>query len=253
MRLEGKVALITGGARGMGEAMARLFVKEGARVMISDVLDEPGEAVAADLGDAGRFVHHDVTDEASWAAAIEATVSAFGGLDVLVNNAAIWRQARIEDETPENFRQILDVDVIGVFLGVKAAIAPMRARGGGSIINMSSGAGARGLVNHAAYGSAKWAVRGFTKTAAIEIAADKIRCNSIHPGAVVTPMVTELNFQRGQGNHPVPLGRVGEPEDIAAVALFLASDDSAYMTGSELYVDGGGSAGQMVPWGPRDR
>jgi 3alpha(or 20beta)-hydroxysteroid dehydrogenase len=246
MSLEGKTALVTGAARGMGEAIARRFAQEGARVALADIREEQGKAVAAEIGDRAIFLAHDVTDEASWPRVMQATVDAFGGLDVLVNDAAILHRARIEEETLEAFERILAVNLVGVFLGIRAAIEPLRNRGGGSIINLSSTAGSMGIVQHAAYGSAKWGVRGLTKTAALELAADGIRCNSIHPGAVDTPMVAELGFERGSGNMPtIPLGRVGVPADIAAAALFLASDESSYITGTELYVDGGSLAGVM--------
>ena len=240
-RLDGKVALITGGARGQGEAEARLFVEAGARVVVADVLDEEGAAVADDLGDAARSVHLDVADEAQWADAVGSTVDAFGRLDVLVNNAGILRTSRIEDQTLELFDAIVRVNLYGVFNGMRAVIAPMRAAGGGAIVNISSAAGLRGVPGYGAYGATKWAVRGITKTAALELAADGIRVNSVHPGAVDTPMVASSNLQRGPGGLPHnPLGRCAIPEDIAHLVLFLASDASSYITGSELAIDGGG-------------
>jgi 3alpha(or 20beta)-hydroxysteroid dehydrogenase len=240
-RLDGKVALITGAARGQGEAEARLFVQAGARVVLADVLDEEGEAVAGELGDAARYVHLDVADEAQWADAVAATVDAFGRLDVLVNNAGILRTSRIEEQTLELFDAIVRVNLYGVFNGMRAVIAPMRKAGGGAIVNISSAAGLRGVPGYGAYGATKWAVRGITKTAAIELAADGIRVNSVHPGAVDTPMVASSNLQRGPGGLPNnPLGRCAVPEDIAHLVLFLASDASSYITGSELAIDGGG-------------
>jgi 3alpha(or 20beta)-hydroxysteroid dehydrogenase len=243
-RLDGKVALITGGARGQGEAEARLFTAAGARVVVTDVLDEQGIAVAADIVDAARFVHHDVRDEASWATAVDIATSEFGRLDVLVNNAGILQTDRIEDQTLEGFEAIVRVNLYGVFNGMRAVIAPMRASGGGSIVNISSAAGLRGVPGYGAYGATKWAVRGITKTAALELATDRIRVNSVHPGAVDTPMVAASNLQRGEGGLPsAPLGRVAVPEDIANLVLFLASDASSYITGAEFAIDGGGFQG----------
>ncbi len=243
-RLDGKVALITGAARGQGEAEARLFTAAGARVVLTDVLDELGEAAAADIGDAARFVHHDVRDEASWAQAVDVATETFGRLDVLVNNAGILETDRIENQTLEGFEAIVRVNLYGVFNGMRAAIAPMRASGGGSIVNISSAAGLRGVPGYGAYGATKWAVRGITKTAALELAADRIRVNSVHPGAVDTPMVAASNLQRGEGGLPgAPLGRVAIPEDIANLVLFLASDASSYITGAEFAIDGGGFMG----------
>jgi 3alpha(or 20beta)-hydroxysteroid dehydrogenase len=240
-RLDGKVALITGAARGQGEAEARLLAEAGARVVVCDVLDEPGEAVAAELGDVARYVHHDVRDEASWAAAVDTAVVSFGRVDVLVNNAGILRMASLEEESLAGFEEIIRVNLYGVFLGMKAVLPPMRAAGGGSIVNISSAAGMRGIPDHGAYGASKWAVRGLTKTAALEFASDGIRVNSVHPGAVDTPMVAWAGIVRGDGNMPgVPLGRTGIPEDIANLVLFLASDASSYITGTEHVIDGGG-------------
>jgi 3alpha(or 20beta)-hydroxysteroid dehydrogenase len=240
-RLDGKVALITGAARGQGEAEARLFTAAGARVVVSDVLDDLGEGVATDIGADARYVHHDVREEGSWAKAVDIAVGEFGRLDVLVNNAGILKTNRIEHQTLEDFDAIVRVNLYGVFNGMRAAIAPMRAAGGGSIVNISSAAGLRGVPGYGAYGATKWAVRGMTKTAALELASDHIRVNSVHPGAVDTPMVAASNLQRGEGKLPgAPLGRVGIPEDIANLVLFLASDASSYITGAEFAIDGGG-------------
>jgi 3alpha(or 20beta)-hydroxysteroid dehydrogenase len=228
----------------MGEADARRLAAEGANVVIADLREDLGRTVAAEIGAAARFVRHDVTDEESWRNVIAETTEAFGGLDVLVNNAAIWRMAPLETETLDGFMEMLTVDLVSVFLGIRAAISPMRARGGGSIVNMASTAGSVGVREMVAYGTAKWGVRGLTKCAALELAPDGIRVNSIHPGAIDTPMVTELRLKRGPGNMPTtPLQRVGLPEEIAAAVLFLASDESAYITGVELHVDGGSTAG----------
>ncbi|MER5739682.1 MULTISPECIES: glucose 1-dehydrogenase [unclassified Streptomyces] len=240
--LTGKVALITGAARGMGEAEARLFTALGARVVLTDVRAEEGEATAASLGPAARFVRHDVTDEASWSAAVAAAVDGFGRLDVLVNNAAVYSTSPVEHEDPARLDTLLRVNLAGPFLGIRAAAPALRASGGGSIVNISSQAGLQGIWGHGAYGAAKWGLRGLTKTAALELGPDGIRVNSVHPGAIATAMTAHL----GTAAHPAaPLGRVGEPEEVARLVAFLASDDSSYLSGAELAVDGGASAGRM--------
>ncbi|GHG29645.1 glucose 1-dehydrogenase [Streptomyces filamentosus] len=240
--LTGKVALVTGAARGIGAAQARLFAALGARVVLTDVLEEEGRLAARELGDSARFVRHDVTDEASWRAAAAVAADAFGRLDVLVNNAAIYTTSPIEDEDPARLDALLRVNLVGPFLGIRAVVPAMRAAGGGSIVNMSSQAGLQGIWGHGGYGAAKWGLRGLTKTAAIELGPDGIRVNSVHPGAIATGMTAHL----GTTAHPAaPLGRVGEPEEVARLVAFLASDDSSYLTGAELAVDGGASAGRM--------
>ncbi|MEU2080134.1 glucose 1-dehydrogenase [Streptomyces sp. NPDC013489] len=248
--LTGKVALVTGAARGMGEAEARLFAALGANVVLTDVLEPQGEEVAASLGPAARFVRHDVTDEQSWAGAVAAALDAFGRLDVLVNNAAIYSTSLITEEDPARLETILRVNLIGPFLGVRAVAGPMRTSGGGSIVNISSQAGLQGLWGHGAYGAAKWGLRGLTRTAALELGADGIRVNSVHPGAIATPMTAHL----GTKEHPgTPLGRVGEPEEVARLVAFLASDESSYLSGAELAVDGGASAGRMPILTPKGK
>ena len=241
MRLDGKVALITGGARGQGAAEARLFAAEGAKVLITDVLDDEGAALAADLGVAVRYRHHDVADATDWAAAVEEATTAFGRLDILVNNAGIHSIVRIEDETLERFQRIIEVNLYGTFLGIQAALPALRAAGGGSIVNISSMAGMKGYPGHGAYGASKWGVRGLTKTAAAELGPDGIRVNSVHPGAIRTAMLpASLNDEdRFTG---LPLGRVGEAEEVANLVLFLASDESSYITGIEHVIDGGSLA-----------
>ncbi|MEU9497519.1 glucose 1-dehydrogenase [Streptomyces sp. NPDC048196] len=240
--LTGKVALVTGAARGMGEAEARLFVALGARVVLTDLREDEGEAAAASLGSAARFVRHDVTDETSWEAAVAAAVDGFGRLDVLVNNAAIYTTSPIVEEDPARLEALLRVNLIGPFLGIRAAAGVMGAGGGGSIVNISSQAGLQGMWGHGGYGAAKWGLRGLTRTAALELGADGIRVNSVHPGAIATAMTAHL----GTKDHPgAPLGRVGEPEEVARLVAFLASDDASYLSGAELAVDGGASAGRM--------
>ena len=250
-RLDGKVALISGGARGMGAAEARLFAQEGAKVVIGDVLDAEGARVVTEIAESGKealFVHLDVTSETDWRSAIVAAVTAFGRLDVLVNNAGIWRGGRVEDTTSEDWDAILDVNAKGVFLGTKLAIPEMRSAGGGSIINISSTAGLVGSARGAAsaYTASKGAVRLFTKSTAIQYAREGIRANSVHPGAVDTPMIQQVfdSYEPDDGGPRMrnPLGRIGTPEDVAYGVLFLASDESSFMTGSELVIDGGGTA-----------
>ncbi|MDI3387540.1 glucose 1-dehydrogenase [Streptomyces sp. B-S-A8] len=240
--LTGKVALVTGAARGMGAAEARLFAACGAKVVLTDVLAAEGRETAASIGPAARFVRHDVTDEKDWARAVATAVDGFGGLDVLVNNAAIYSTSPLVDEDPARFEALLRVDLFGPFLGIRAAAAALRASGSGSVVNISSQAGLQGIWGHGAYGAAKWGLRGLTKTAALELGPDGIRVNSVHPGAVDTAMTAHL----GTKDHPAaPLGRVADPEEVARVVAFLASDDASYLSGAELAVDGGASAGRM--------
>ncbi|MEV0323785.1 glucose 1-dehydrogenase [Streptomyces sp. NPDC050658] len=246
--LTGKVALVTGAARGMGEAEARLFAELGAKVVLTDVLEAEGAATAASIGEAARFVRHDVSDEQSWEAAVAAAVDGFGRLDVLVNNAAVYSTSPIVDEDPARLDTLLRVNLVGPFLGIRAAARAMAANGGGSIVNISSQAGLQGIWGHGAYGAAKWGLRGLTKTAALELGGDGIRVNSVHPGAISTAMTVHL----GTKEHPAaPLGRVGEPEEVARLVAFLASDESSYLSGAELAVDGGASAGRMPVFAQR--
>ena len=245
MRLIGKTALVTGGASGLGEAIARRFVAEGADVIISDIDISGGSALATDLGAQARFVHLDVSVEASWREAL----SSCSHLDILVNNAGITTQGSIEDVTLEQFRHEFDVDVVGVFLGCKLAI-PLMKGAGGSIINMSSLCGVRAQDNLVAYNAAKAAVTHLTKSVALHCAKKgyEIRCNSIHPGAIHTPILEKVMAQVEDGqalydgwvaSHPI--GRLGKPEEIAAIAVYLASDEAGFTTGAEFRVDGGSS------------
>jgi 3alpha(or 20beta)-hydroxysteroid dehydrogenase len=243
-RLEGKVALISGGARGQGEAEARLFVAEGARVVIGDVLEAEGKAVADDLGDACTFVPLDVTDEDAWGAAVATAESVYGSVSVLVNNAGILAFERLDRIKRADFDRIMQVNVTGVFLGMKAVVPSMEAAGGGSIVNTSSTAGLVGLPYVGAYVASKWAVRGLTKTAAIDLGHRGIRVNSVHPGGIDTPMVagTDANapFYRR-----LPVPRMGTADEVAQAVLFLASDESSYTTGAELAIDGGATCGDL--------
>ncbi|HEU5033905.1 MAG TPA: glucose 1-dehydrogenase [Mycobacteriales bacterium] len=244
-RLDGKVALVSGGARGMGAAEVRRLHADGASVVAADVLDEDGKALADELGDRVRFVHLDVSSEEQWQAAVEQTEREFGGLDILVNNAGILRFNAVADTPLEEFRQVLDVNLIGVFLGMKTAIPVLKRRGGGSIVNISSTEGLAGTVFCGAYTASKFGVRGLTKVAAIENGADKIRVNSVHPGGIDTPMTRAVMDEEGRkyvGSKVAGLKRMGEAEEVAAVVAFLASDDSSYCTGAEFVVDGGVTA-----------
>jgi len=248
-RLEGKVALISGGARGQGEAEARLFVAEGARVMLGDVLDEEGEKVAASLGEAARYRHLDVTREEDWRAIVAQTVSEYGRLDVLVNNAGILRFGSIEETSLEDYRSVIEVNQIGVFLGMKSAIPSLRKSGGGSIVNISSVAGMEGVPGVVAYGSSKWAVRGMTKTAALEYGPHGIRVNSVHPGVIDTAMVGWEKLPeaaRAAVVGDLPIARIGAVDEVARMVAFLASDASSYSTGGEFIVDGGSLAGKPL-------
>ena len=248
MRLENKVALISGGARGMGAAEANLFAQEGAKVVIGDILDEEGRRTEAEINELGGeclFVHLDVTDESDWQSAVASAVSRFGKLDILVNNAGIFRRNSVEDTTTAEWDQVLGINAKGVFLGAKSAIPEMRKAGGGSIINISSVAGLVGAGYSSAYSASKGAVRLFTKSTAIQYASDGIRCNSVHPGVVETEMTTDFiaeeTFQ-AQRLDPTPLKRLAQPNDIAYGVLYLASDESSFVTGSELVIDGGWTA-----------
>jgi 3alpha(or 20beta)-hydroxysteroid dehydrogenase len=242
-RLAGRVALITGAARGQGAAEARLFAAEGARVVVCDVLEAEGEAVAAELGpERARFVQLDVAEEAAWERAVARTVACFGRLDVLVNNAALhWRRS-LESETVEGLDRMLAVNARGPFLGIRAVAPAMRAAGGGAIVNVSSTAGVTAYAERGAYAMSKWALRGLTRVAALELAPDRIRVNALVPGGVRTAMVTDPDAPGRWA--ALPAGRVGEVEEIAAAALFLASEESAYVNGTDLVVDGGALAGQ---------
>jgi len=249
MRLAGKVALISGGARGMGAAEARLFAREGARVVIADVLESAGKTVEAEIaarGGEAAFVRLDVTSEADWAQAVGLAVSRFGTLNVLVNNAGIGAAGRVEDTTAEAWDRVMDVNAKGVFLGTKAAIPAMRQAGGGSIVNIASQLGLVGMDDSSPqYTASKGAVRLLTKTTALQYAREGIRCNSVHPGPIVTPMTEQRRadpvvYQRMLSR--IPLGRYGEAEEVAHAVLYLASDESAFVTGSELVIDGGWTA-----------
>ena len=244
-RLENKVALITGGARGMGKAHVRRFVDEGAKVVFGDVLAEDGAKLAADLGAACRFVRMDVTSPQDWTTAVATAVDAFGRLDILVNNAGIIKHKSIEEMTLEECRQILDVNLVGQWLGVKSVIEPMKAVGGGAIVNVSSTEGFIGAAGLAAYSASKFGVRGLTKAAARELGQHGIRVNSIHPGAILTAMTTDPDVVAATADSAelffkgLPLARMGKTREVTGAVVFLASDEAGYCTGTEILVDGG--------------
>ncbi len=243
-RLKGKVALISGGARGQGASEARLFVSEGAKVVVGDVLDDLSSALAKDLNASGRnaiAVHLDVTRGTDWRNAVATCEREFGGLDAVVNNAGIFNTSGLEDTSEELWDAIVNINQKGVWLGMKEAIAAMKRRGGGSIVNISSVAGLTGSGGSTAYHGTKGAVRLLTKAAAVQYGGDRIRVNSVHPGLINTTMIDIIPAaQRANAvKHAVPLGREGTPEDVAKLVLFLASDDSSYCTGAEFVVDGG--------------
>ena len=242
-RFEGRTAIVTGAARGMGEAIARRMVAEGANVVLTDVLTDDGSAVAADLGGRARFASHDVTDEAQWADAVALAEETFGGLDVLVNNAGVfWRRA-LEDETVDRLRRAFDVNTVGPFLGLQAALPALRRSGGGAVVNVVSLASVYGYAWQGAYGASKWALRGLTRVAAQEFGPEGIRVNAVMPGPVDTAMLppdtTGLGDARFAG---IPLGRAGRPEEVAALVCWLASTEASYVSGAEVVVDGGSSS-----------
>lgn len=222
----------------MGASHARALLDHGARVLLGDILDEEGVALAEELGDRARYTHLDVTDETQWTAAVDQALGAFGSLDVLVNNAGILDVRRLEETSLGDYRRVVEVNQVGPFLGMRAAVGPMRRAGGGSIVNVSSTAGIVGFTDFFAYTAAKWAVRGMTKAAAVELAPDGIRVNSIHPGDVETPMIAEIDVP----TDGIPLGRLGRPEEVSMLVVYLASDESSYTTGAEHVIDGGYSA-----------
>ena len=239
-QLEGKRIIITGAAQGMGAVHARLFVEAGARVVLTDLQTDAGAKLAKELGKNAHFVPQDVTKESDWESVVGEAGKRFGGIDGLVNNAAIWWTKPVMDEDRERFRKMLDVNVIGTWLGIRAVVPAMREAGGGSIVNLSSIAGTRGIPEHGAYGASKWAVRGLSKVAASELGQWNIRVNTVHPGAVEGTgmfLVPESEFEtifQAQ-----PLRRPGRREEISGLVMFLLSDQSSYITGHEHVVDGG--------------
>lgn len=245
-KLEGKVAIITGGARGMGAATSRLFVAEGARVAIADVLEDAGQALAAELGDAAKFWKLDVTSEEDWARVVAEVEATLGPVDALVNNAGILMFKSLLETTKADYERVLGVNLVGEFLGIKAVAPGMIARGKGSIVNISSVDGMKGANSLVAYASSKWGVRGLTKVAAMELGHKGVRVNSVHPGGVDTVMSNHNAAPRSEidkSYDQVPLQRIGGPEEVAAASAFLASDDASYIHGAEIVVDGGMTVG----------
>lgn len=242
-RFDKTVALISGGARGIGASSARSLVAEGARVVVGDVLEDEGRALAADLGDKASFVKLDVTKDDDWKAAVAAAEKLGGPLTLLVNNAGVLGLGGIADMPTAEFKRVIDINLLGPFLGMKYGIPSLRKAGGGAIVNISSTAGMMGYANLGAYVASKWGVRGLTKTAALELGRENIRVMSIHPGPIRTPMT------KGMGDEVTaaqPIARFGEPEEVAKLVMFLASD-ATYSTGSEFIIDGGALLGPVIP------
>lgn len=245
-KLDNKVAIITGAARGLGEATARLFHAEGAAVVISDISADTGAALAHELGPRALFCQHDVTDEARWNAVVAETIAAFGRLDILVNNAGILKFETLIAMSAADFASVINVNLIGSFLGIKAAAPAMVAQRSGSIVNISSTGGFRATNGGGAYTASKFAVRGLTKTACLELGHLGVRVNSVHPGGIDTPLTNPEGQSRADVDAKYigfPMQRAGRPEEIARASLFLASDDSSYCCGTELVADGGGLSG----------
>lgn len=245
MELESKVVIVSGGARGLGEVYARGIVGAGGSVVIGDLLEEQGQAVADELGERARFVRLDVTQPESWAEAVAVAEGEYGALHGLVNNAGISAPGvPVVDETLDSFRRVIETNLVGVQLGMQHVVPAMRRAGGGSIVNISSIAGMVGMAASGSYGAAKWAVRGLSKVAAVELAAERIRVNSVHPGVIFTPMTAPTGVTLGEGGYPpAAMGRVGEPEELVGAVVYLLSDRASYTTGAELVVDGGHTAG----------
>lgn len=240
-KLENRVAIITGGAQGMGASHAKRFVAEGAKVVITDILTDKGQALADELGDNALFIQHDVTKAADWDRVIQETENKFGPVNILINNAGIGFVKLIEDMTEEEYRMEIDINQVSIFLGMKAVLPSMKKTEKGSIVNISSVAGLIALPQYVAYSGSKFAVRGMTKVAALEFAEYGIRVNSVHPGLIDTPMTQdEANAASlAEFAKTIPLGRAAQPEEVTNLVLFLASDDSSYSTGSEFVIDGG--------------
>jgi len=257
MKLDGRVVLVTGAARGIGAAIARVLAEAGAQVVLTDVLDEALAATAAQIGERALALRLDVTDGQAWAATVEQVLARYGRLDALVNNAGILAFATLEDTTEEQFRRILEVNVTGTFLGMRAVTPAMKAVRRGSIVNISSADGLMGRNALTAYTASKWAIRGLTRSAALELGLHGVRVNSVHPGGIFTELANPGGLSREQYDGLfdwLPLQRAADPEEVARSVLFLVSDASSYSTGSEFAVDGGMSAGQYyfgLPGAPR--
>lgn len=249
-RLEGKICIITGAARGMGEATARLFASEGATVVLTDVLEDDGNRVAKEIGNDAMFLKHDVSSDEAWASVVATVKDKFGTIDALVNNAGVVHFTAIEALSAEDAQFVLGINTIGPMLGAKHVSPVMKEAGRGSIVNISSVDGLRGCNGLTIYTASKWALRGLTKSLAYELGTSGIRVNSVHPGGVDTPMGNARGLEAEQLNAAfarVPLQRIGQPKEISAASLFLASDEASYVTGAEIAVDGGWAAGYYQP------
>lgn len=245
-RLDGKVAIITGAARGQGEAAARLFVAEGARVVLGDLLDDDGRRVARDLGEAAVYTRLDVSKEADWSQAVTLAEQRFGMLNVLLNNAGILRFGTIEEMSLDDYMSVITVNQVGTFLGMRAAIPALKAAGGGSIVNISSIAGIRGMIGLVGYVASKSAICGMTRVAAMELGHSKIRVNCILPGGINTVMGAPPGSNSVSSFAHLPIPRIGEPDEVARLSVFLASEESSYCTGADFVIDGGYSAGVSI-------
>lgn len=245
-QLAGKVAIITGAAGGQGAAEAKLFIDRGARVVLTDFNVELGQQTAAALGENARFVAHDVSQAEDWERVVATAVAEFGRIDILVNNAGILAMDSLENTTEATLNRLMSVNVTGTFLGMKAVLPHLKAAGGGSIVNISSLAGITGQVGATAYSASKWAVRGMTKSAALELGVFGIRVNSVHPGTIATPMTAAFMTPEAEHFPFAALDRVGTAEEVAPMVAFLASDEAGYITGSEFLVDGGSAAGDSA-------
>ncbi|MEU6419634.1 glucose 1-dehydrogenase [Streptomyces spiralis] len=245
-RLEGKVALITGGAMGMGAAHARAFVAEGAQVVIADLADEEGAALAKDLGDSGHFVHLDVTDPAQWDTAVAETIERFGRLNVLVNNAGIFTTGLLEEYSLQTWDKTIAVNLTSAFLGLKAAVSALADSAPSSVVNISSSAGLQGHPGFHGYSASKWGLRGLTRSAALELADRTIRVNSVHPGGIATPLLKAIREIDESDLEGSTLKRLARPEEITGILIYLASDESSFVTGAEFAIDGGITAGSTA-------